>query len=106
MRRPAGKRNDLECRRDQPILAAHVGVKGGGAVKYRLFGRSAQPGGQGIAFTHGAQVVHQVKSVAVTDRGGKAVGNRQRESGTLQQAAKVANLTHRQYAGRQSSGHI
>ena len=42
-----------------------------------------------IAFTHGAQLAHQLERAVILDIDGLAVGHRQREAGALQQARRV-----------------
>lgn len=64
----------------------------------------AKPVGKGIAFAHGAQIVHQVKRAFITYRAENVIRHRQRQSGTLDQRPKLANFAHRGDPGRQAAG--
>lgn len=81
-------------------------IKLGGTGQDCAPGGLAQAGGKGIAFAHGAQVLHQVGRVTITHRFGKAVGHRQGKACPLQQSAKIADFAHRQNPGRQAARHL
>jgi hypothetical protein len=72
---PAGKADGFECGRNAGVMAVTVGVDLGGAGKDDAARGVAQALGKGIAFAHGAQVVHQVGQVTVKDCAGVGVGD-------------------------------
>jgi ComF family protein len=104
MRGPAGQEHQIEGR-FKPTLGRgeirKVGCFGSG--KNRTAGEMAWAGGKGVGFAHRAQIGAKRGEVRVVDGLGQAVGDGQRKPGPLHQRAKVANLAHRQHAGRQAA---
>lgn len=96
-RGPAGKTDKFKRGGDAAIrLRMKLRIQPGGPRQHRAPGRVAQAGGQGIAFAHRAQILHQVHGIAVGDGAGKTVSHRQGKTGALQQGTQIANLAHRQ----------
>lgn len=65
---------------------------------------SPQPVGQHVGFAHGPQIPHQGQHRGIADRHPQAVGDRQRQSGALHQAAEVTDLRHRCDARAEAPG--
>ena len=103
-RGPAGEADGFERGGDSGVLAVGMGIDLGGTGEDGAFGGVAQALGQGIVFTHDAQVVHEMGHIAIQDGAAVGVGDGQGKTGALQQGTEVTNLTHGQDAGGQAMG--
>ncbi len=61
---------------------------------------------QGVVFPHGTQVAHQMKGALITDIQRRGIRHRERKARALKQRAKIADLSHRSDARRQTAGHL
>ena len=82
------------------------GKDGAGAADDIAARGAAQAGGHGVAFAHRTQIAAQMGQIAIADALRQQVRHRQCQPRPLQQPAHVANLSHRQDAGRQAAGDL
>jgi ComF family protein len=107
VRGPAGQEHQIEGRRKPPLGRREIRAVGRlGSSKNRAAGKAAGASGKGIGLSHRAEVGAKRGEVRIVDGLGQAVGNRQRKAGPLHQRPKVANLAHRQHAGRKAAGDL
>ena len=100
---PARQENEFECRGDPPAIGrVIVAIDAARFVKERT-AEPVRPRGQGIAFAHRAQVMRQMRQVAVTGTQRDGIRDRQRKAGPPQKPPEIADFAHRQHTRRQAA---